>query len=212
MNNINWVLVFVIGILLAYGLRGKKEGLIRTIFGMFSLIVALTAASIVGPELSKTIKSNDKVLPYLSQKVDAKSLTLPELLKEAVINKKGVEEYKEMAAKKAEELIQIQIANWMINALAFVLVFLLVWILLGYACTTLNIISKLPIINGLNKTAGVVAGIMRGFITIWFWCIVLTIFSATKVGQTIFAFVNQSEFLGLLYNNNLLFEFGKIFL
>jgi len=212
LDEINWVLVLVIGTLIVYGLRGKKEGFIRTVFGMLSFIIALAAASAIGPTMSDAIKSNEKVMPYVTQKVETESLTLPDILKESLKNHNTVEDYKKLAVKKTQDYVKVQVANWIVNAVSFVLVFLIVFVVLWYLCHTLDIISKLPILNGLNKTAGILVGVLRGFITIWMWCIVLTIFSTTQLGQNIISCINKNEFLGLIYNNNLLFQIGKIIL
>jgi len=212
LDEINWVLVLVIGTLIVYGLRGRKEGFIRTVFGMLSFIIALAAASAIGPTMSDAIKSNEKVVPYVTQKVETKSITLPDILKESLKNHNTAQDYKELAVKKTQDYVKVQMANWIVNAVSFVLVFLIVFVVLWYLCYTLDIISKLPILNGLNKTAGILVGVLRGFITIWMWCIVLTIFSTTPLGQIIISCINKNEFLGLIYNNNLLFQIGKIIL
>lgn len=211
-QEINWVLVFVGLTLIAYALRGKKEGFIRTVFGMFSFILALSVAAVAGPAVNKAVKSNEKVMPYVTAQVETKDLNLPQVLKKSLESDDKAEYYKELAAGAAEDYIKLKVANWVINALCFILIFALTFAVLSYACHALNIISKLPILNGLNKTAGILAGVLRGFITIWMWCIVLTIFAATQIGQVVFEQINHSEFLSLVYNNNLLLEIGKILL
>lgn len=150
-GNINWVVIVVLVTLIAYALRGIHEGFIRTVFGMFSFIIALGAAAILGPDLSKEFQSNEKVL-------------------------------------------------------AFVIVFLVAFIILHFLCRTLDIISKLPVLNAFNKLAGLLAGIARGFITIWMWCIVLLIFSTSPLGQNIFLCINENEFLQAIYNSNLIYK------
>ncbi|MDK2809052.1 MAG: hypothetical protein PWP24_1789 [Clostridiales bacterium] len=212
LDGINWVFVIVILTLLSYAYRGKREGFIRTVFGMFSFILALLAASVLGPGVSTVIKSNEKIIPYLSQKVEGDSLTLPDIIKASLDKNQTSESFTKLAVEKSEDYIKAQLANWMVNAVAYIVVFVLVLILLWYLSHTLNIISKLPVINGLNKTAGFFVGILRGFVTIWMWCIVLMIFGTSHWGQIIFTNINDNAFLSLLYNNNLLLEFGKIML
>ncbi|MFA9465154.1 MAG: CvpA family protein [Velocimicrobium sp.] len=211
-NQINWVLVLVIGTLIVYGIRGKREGLVRTVFGMLSFVIALGVASILSPTVSEAIKSNDRVIPYVTQKVETKNLTLPEILKESLTNHNTVKNLKDLAIGKSEDYVRVQLANWIVNAISFVLILLIAFVILWYICHILDIISKLPILNGLNKTAGMLVGVLRGFITIWMWCIVLMIFSTSHIGQIVFGYINESEFLSIIYNNNLLFQFGKIIL
>lgn len=218
---INWVLIVVIAVLLVYGIRGKNDGFIRTVFGMFSLMAALLIAAAIGPHLSSTIKESESVLPYITEKLEdnerkdhkqepIQALSIPDVLKEFLELNNTSEKYEELAVDQVEEYIHKQVAIWMINALSFIIVFIITWVILWYLCMTLNIISKLPVLNGLNKTAGVLVGILRGFIVIWMWCIILTIFSGSEFGQAIFLNINSSPFLSLIYNNNLLLQIGNI--
>lgn len=218
---INWVLIVVIAVLLVYGIRGKNDGFIRTVFGMFSLMAALLTAAAIGPHLSSTIKESESVLPYITEKLEdnerkdhkqepIQALSIPDVLKEFLELNNTSEKYEELAVDQVEEYIHKQVAIWMINALSFIIVFIITWVILWYLCMTLNIISKLPVLNGLNKTAGVLVGILRGFIVIWMWCIILTIFSGSEFGQAIFFNINSSPFLSLIYNNNLLLQIGNI--
>lgn len=218
---INWVLIVVIAVLLVYGIRGKNDGFIRTVFGMFSLMAALLTAAAIGPHLSSAIKESESVLPYITEKLEdnerkdhkqepIQALSIPDVLKEFLELNNTSEKYEELAVDQVEEYIHKQVAIWMINALSFIIVFIITWVILWYLCMTLNIISKLPVLNGLNKTAGVLAGILRGFIVIWMWCIILTIFSGSEFGQAIFLNINSSPFLSLIYNNNLLLQIGNI--
>lgn len=218
---INWVLIVVIAVLLVYGIRGKNDGFIRTVFGMFSLMAALLTAAAIGPHLSSAIKESESVLPYITEKLEdnerkdhkqepIQALSIPDVLKEFLELNNTSEKYEELAVDQVEEYIHKQVAIWMINALSFIIVFIITWVILWYLCMTLNIISKLPVLNGLNKTAGVLVGILRGFIVIWMWCIILTIFSGSVFGQAIFLNINSSPFLSLIYNNNLLLQIGNI--
>lgn len=218
---INWVLIAVIGVFVIYGVKGKNDGFIKTVFGMFSLIIALVAGTFLGPHLSTAIKESETVLPYIAEKLETtkerdkkeegiKAQDLPEILKDFLENNNNEERFKELAAKDIEDYIHKQMAIWVINALSFILVFIVTWIVLWYLCMTLNIISKLPVLNGLNKTAGILVGILRGFIVIWMWCIILTIFSGSDFGKAVFGYINSSTFLSMIYNNNLLLQIGNI--
>lgn len=218
---INWVLIAVIGILVIYGVKGKNDGFIKTVFGMFSLIIALVAGTFLGPHLSTAIKESETVLPYITEKLETtkeqdkkekgiKAQDLPEILKDFLENNNNEKRFKELEAKDIEDYVHKQMAIWVINALSFILVFIITWIVLWYLCMTLNIISKLPVLNGLNKTAGILVGILRGFIVIWMWCIILTIFSGSDFGKAVFGYINSSTFLSMIYNNNLLLQIGNI--
>ncbi len=95
---------------------------------------------------------------------------------------------------------------------AVVTIFIITWLALWCVCFALNLMAKLPILDGLNKTAGLLVGLLRGFVTVWAWGLVLRIFVFTEIGKEIYVLVGRSRFLVVLYENNLLYEIGKGFM
>ena len=121
--------------------------------------------------------------------------------------KNNSEVYKALHVDTFKEYVSGYITTIVINAIAFIITYLIVTILLFAVCIALNIISKLPIINGLNKTAGLLVGLFEGLLVIWMLCIVLTAFSSTETAQKLFEMIKESQFLSCLYDNNLLIRF-----
>ena len=70
----------------------------------------------------------------------------------------------------------------------------------------LDMMSRIPVVNGLNKIGGFIFGLLNGVVYLWIACIIITIFSATAWGQYIFAQINDSVILSFIYNNNYLLE------
>jgi hypothetical protein len=94
-----------------------------------------------------------------------------------------------------------------INALSFAITFLILLIGLRVLCLVLDVISKLPVLHQINKLAGLIAGVVRGVIVIWLLCIVLTMFSGSELGKSCYEMINESSFLGFIYNNNFILRF-----
>ena len=78
----------------------------------------------------------------------------------------------------------------------------------------LDMLSRIPVINGLNKIGGFIFGLFNGAIYLWLACIIVTIFSTTQWGQYIFQQINDSVILSFIYNNNyllqLMADMGKV--
>lgn len=221
----NWLVILVAVILAGYALLGRKRGFIRTVFTLFSTIMALIVTVWISPVISKEVQKNDKVMGFVTSKVEKfvnfsgtgnklseqvnfiDKLPLPGAMKTTLIENNNSEVYVAMAVDNFEAYVSNTIARMIINAAVFILIMLIITIALAVLCEVLNIISKLPIINGLNKTAGLLAGLLHGIIIIWISCIVLTIFSSTKIAQHIFTLINDSAFLSIIYDNNLFLQF-----
>lgn len=78
----------------------------------------------------------------------------------------------------------------------------------------MDLFSRIPVLNGLNKIGGFIFGLFNGAVYLWIACIIITIFAGTGWGQEIFAQINDSVILSYIYNNNYLLSFlanmGKV--
>lgn len=67
----------------------------------------------------------------------------------------------------------------------------------------LHVLTKLPIIHGLNKLLGLGIGLIEGFLVVWLLLYIIQIRQGVLFGFDIEALVDQNEFLQFLYLNNL---------
>ncbi len=228
----NWLEILVIVIIAGYTLNGRRRGFIKTVFTLFSTIIALLLTMWISPMVNKEVQKNEKVMTFVNNKVEKvvdfgkkndktseqmnfiDKLFLPGPIKNALKENNTGDVYTAMAVNSFEEYITGTISRIIINAAVFIIVMLLVMIILGIISRALDIISKLPLINGLNKTAGLLVGLLHGIIITWIGFILLTMFSSTNIGKTMFLLINESKFLTMLYDNNLLLRYitdiGKI--
>lgn len=215
----NWILIVVLVILIGNALIGLKVGFIKTIFSLVSMVIALLLTVWLSPNVSSMLKSNDKFHDMITDQVEKmlkleeketdiseekdfmEGLPLPKSMKETLIENrdKGVENIKEYITEYVSGVI--------INAVAFIITFLIALIGLWALCFALDIVSKLPILNQINKLAGLAAGLVHGMIIVWVVFILLTVFGGAKFGQDAFVMIEESELLSYIYNNNLLLKF-----
>lgn len=218
----NWLLIVVLVILVFYAFKGKRDGFIKTVFTLFSLIFALFLTATFSPYISKALQNNEKVYTYVSGAVskivqvekedgtvteqveDIKGLSLPKALKNALIENNNGEVYKALAINSFKEYVNNYLTCVVINALSFILTLIIINIGLFLLSNTLDIISKLPLINGLNKSAGFIIGLVHGLVVIWVLCILLTCFGGTEWGGNAYKLISESSFLTIIYDNNLL--------
>lgn len=221
----NLLTLIVIGIIVLYTFLGYKAGLIKTIFSICSMIVALVLTIVISPHISTALKEKENVVSYFSEKVDSalnldkidttigdkaeqiKSLPIPESLKKQLLGNDNSNAYSALNVTEFTDYISHSIACIIINALSFVITFIVLLIALRIICMLLDIISKLPVIHQINKLTGLIAGFIRGMITIWLLCIVLTMFSGSNFGKDCFEMINESVFLSIIYNNNFILNF-----
>lgn len=132
------VLIIVISAFL-----GRKRGFIRTFFNLFGTLVAYLAASI----LSKPIGS------WIAKVFLEPSLGM-------MIAEKRAPEYAEYSLQMLASYVSAPIGKM----IAFVLLFVGVYVLLRFAVRFFDLVAKLPILNFSNRTLGLVAGILWGIV------------------------------------------------
>ena len=102
------------------------------------------------------------------------------------------------------EYISTCLSDMLINTLGSVLVFAASYIVIHLVIRWLNLLSRLPIICGLNQMAGGIVGLAEGFLLLWLAGFILSFFTETPMGQMLEAQVNSSIWLSLIYRYNLM--------
>lgn len=230
----NVLLIIVVAILVVNALIGMKVGLIKTIFSLCSMIIAIGLTIWISPYVNDQMRGNEKfcsyintrvekVLPLIEEKADKneqvsliEGLALPQSIKNSLIENNNATVYKELAVNSFKGYVSNYLTNIVINAMAFFATFLAILIVLWVVSIALNIISKLPILNQINKSAGLAAGLVHGLVVVWIFFILITVCGSTELGQKALAMIGEDQILSFIYNNNYLLGFitsaAKIFL
>lgn len=221
----NWLVILVVFVLCVYAFNGRRIGFIRTVFTLFSTIIALMITSWISPIISKEVQKNETVMNMVNEKVEkvidfsdlgsklsdqvnfVDKLSLPKIMKKGLLENNTKDVYVAMAVDNFHDYVCNYISRIIINAGVYIIIMIIVSIALAVISETLNIISKLPIINGLNRSLGLLAGLLHGFIIVWVGFIFITVLGSTAFGQYLFGQINNSTILSVIYNNNLLLTF-----
>ncbi|MDD4112313.1 MAG: CvpA family protein [Herbinix sp.] len=210
----NWVLIIVLGIIIVNAFIGRRIGFVKIVFSLFSFIIALILTVWISPTINGMLKNNEVFYEKSSQKVEdmlfeeqaevtddediIESLPLPKSIKESLQENKAKQE------ANIKSYITSHVTDIAINALSFVLTFIAIFVALWVISIALNIISKLPILNQLNKLVGFLVGGLQGVIIVWILFIIVTIFSGTELGGTASEQIENSMILSFLYDKNFL--------
>lgn len=216
--------IVVAVIMLIYILRGIKNGLILTVCSFLTLFVAIGVTQIITPEVSSRLRENEKIVSFLTEQVDnvlfdsseneeikyeksnsvIEGLGIPEVIKDGLIANNIKKTYQSLGVSSVEGYVSLYISYSIINCITYVIVFLVSIILLKIIVYAINLVSKLPVINTLNKFGGMVIGLFEGVIIVWIGFIVITMLGSTQWGIQLYDQINKSIWLSYLYNNNLI--------
>ena len=229
MNWLFWVVVVFLGYHIVDGLR---RGFIRKAVSAVSLVITLVLVTYLTPQITTFIQDHTSIHEKLSEKCSEillnsnyneslktdqvliiEDLELPENIKEMLLENNNTESYNLLQVSGFHEYIGAYIANLIINALAYLLSFILIWTALQLLLMALDVVTKLPILRGLNQLAGGALGIVYGVALVWIAFLLVTVLCNGNFGRTFFELIKENPFLLFLYNQNVIMKivFGLIF-
>ncbi len=228
----NW-LFWVVAVFIAYHvIDGLRRGFIRKVVSALSLVVTLVLVTYLTPQITTFIQDHTSLHENLQEKCselflsdeyneDVKTdqvfmienMELPENIKEMLLENNNTEAYDLLAVSGFHDYVGAYLANLIINTLAYLISFVVIWTALRAILLALDIVAKLPILHGINKLAGGALGIVYGVVLVWIAFLLVTILCNGELGRQFFALIQENPFLLFLYNQNVIMKivFGIMF-
>lgn len=218
--NVNIIPVIALIIILALAGLGFKRGLIMSIWHLVSMIVILGVTIFLSPYVAKFAKSNEKIHNTVYQTMEKtvnipaksgddiekfiKDWKLPEKVEETVL--KAASKYygdAEDAQKSFADGVHEKLTDAVLTAVSFLLTFLIVTIVSSFILKALDLASKLPVVNAVNKLGGILLGAAEGILIVWALVGIATMTSMTETGAKIVEQIQANKYLKILYDHNI---------
>lgn len=229
----NELLAAVLVILLVCTWHGYRKGFIKIIISFLSIILTFWLVSVVTPYISHYLVENtelyqgvknqiseafaednaryDNTIPENQMKT-IQSYRVPEVMKTTLISNNNESMYETLMVSAFEDYVSSFVARVVLNVFAFVCTFLMITIFLRMTFFSMELLGRLPIVKGINKTAGLFLGFAEGILIVWVLFLGATVFAGNRVGARFFEQINENAFLSLLYNCNILLKLVCSFL
>ncbi len=204
------LLIGVIAFLAIMAGVGYKKGFVKIVLSLVATIVTIILATILTFPVSAILKSATPLYDNIYESVESvvkenevvdvesiNNLDLPKSILNPIVENVGE------ATSTVQEYVAESISDTILNAIVFLALIIIVGILVRILISVLDIFSKLPIINGINKSIGAIIGLIYGLVIIWIACLVLAACSDKSWAQSLFAQINDNSLLSLIYNNNM---------
>ena len=130
------------------------------------------------------------------------NMDLPENIRQMLLENNNREAYDLLEVTGFHEYVGAYLANMIINALAYLLTFVIVWTLLRAILLALDVVAKLPLLHGINQLAGGVLGLVVGVVLVWIAFLLVTILCNGSLGREFFGLISENQFLLFLYSHN----------
>lgn len=95
-----------------------------------------------------------------------------------------------------------QVSDVKLTLIIYLVLLILIFILLKVFIKVTDIVSKIPIIHGLNQIAGAVLGVGLVLIALWFVGLLLEAFDSSKVSIYLQAQIDANKFLTYIFSHN----------
>lgn len=107
-------------------------------------------------------------------------------------------------SKGVYESLAKQMASAIIKVIANVLTFFISLIIVFSIGRMLHFVNKIPLLGGVNRGFGVLAGALKGVIIVWLLMALVLLVSNLPWGKEIEICIQQVPFLAWMYQNNLI--------
>lgn len=215
--------IAAIGILVLSGLFGFRRGFVREVVTMFFWVLSIALVWFMNPYVNDFLKENTPLYEFVQsstrdyvesmlegntaaeeqeQSSRLENLGLPSFLTEEIEENNNASVYQYLAVNTFTDYVSDYLAVAAVNGVSFLVSLLLATLLIRMLAYALDIIARLPIINGINKSAGALVGVVKGILFIWIILMVLTIFCNTEIGRQGLELVERDDLLKWLYEQN----------
>lgn len=105
-----------------------------------------------------------------------------------------------------ESILGKSLIGFLVSGIILLIILIARKLLRAIFCS-LGLIVKLPLLNGLNKFLGTLAGIVEATVVIWVGFAVISCLRIPVNGQPLVGLITANRFLDFLYQHNLLYNF-----
>ena len=231
----NGLLIAVLVILIGAVFIGYRRGFVRIAFSLVAMLLTIVLVSLATPHVTSFLKDHTGVYESLTEKCtqavqlsaqknaeeqqdslkgeqEVSGIQLPALWVDQILEKTGSSIDHALEESGAYRAVGEYLADWILRGIAFFVAFILVSIVLRLVVGLLDILTKLPVIKGVNHLLGGAAGLLQGLLIIWMLLFLVAIACTTRLGQTMLDCIGRSAFLTFLYQHNgLLYFFNLVF-
>lgn len=221
----NWLEIAVGIYLVCMVLYGHHKGFIRLAVSVVALIGTLVIVNVFMPQVSSLLKENTQVMTWIESGMEKVSefiseeglleegvhthqhpsiegLKLPQEIKDILTQNNNNEVYQMLGVEQFTDYIGNYLANITLNLIGFILSFIVVYLVIRLLMRWLDLVTKLPVLSGLNKLAGGVMGGVQGLLYVWIGCLCITASSGTAWASALLVQIEASTWLTFLYHYN----------
>lgn len=196
--------LIIIGIVLLSTFLAYKKGLVKLAIGLCAFVISIVITFVLYQPISSFVINSTQIDETIEKSIYEKA---NEIIQE---NENGETEKILETAKNG--MLPQTARNLSINIVrgcTMIILFVAVQIALKFVTAIADAIAKLPIIDQLNKTGGMIYGVLRGIFIVYVILLVLAIPGQINPNNIANESLDKSSLGKVMYQNNILNVFFK---
>ena len=212
----NLLTIIILLVLLVFAINGYMRGFARTLTSLLFFVFSGVLVYYSTPYVNDFLKTQTPVYSFVESKCKTprkdqnkiiKSLPIPKELQTQLLDNNNSYTYANMAVQTFSEYISTYLADMILNMLTYFISFNLVSIALHAVARALRIMTRLPILRGVNRMCGGALGFVKGICIVWLFFLVVAICSNTEIGSQLLSMIKESPILTFLYESNVFLRY-----
>jgi uncharacterized membrane protein required for colicin V production len=210
--------LIIIAIVLLFIIVGYKKGLTGSLIKLLSFAIAVVLALILYKPVANTIiqrtqidenLENAIITTFRSQennqiKQEKKQSNMPETIVNNINTQ--IDEATAEAKNAIVENTAMKTTKTIINIGSGILIYIIVRFILFIISIFAKQITKLPIIKQMDKTGGIIYGILEGMVIVYILLSIISLLSVIWNDNIIIQAITKSTIGDMLYNNNIILK------
>ena len=224
--NLTWLGIVVLVLIAGACITGFQIGFVKVVVATFFVLFSIIISGALNPYVSSFLRERTPVYNMVKEscrgvveeKLDGTSdgfgeqkqkefvddLNLPEFIKKNILENNTAKGYQQLAANTFSEYIADYLTGIVMNGISFLITYFLARLFIGFLIKVLDILTKFPVVHGMNKLAGALVGGAKAILLLWIALFLLTICYNTQIGKMGIQMVEKDPFLSFMYDNNFL--------
>lgn len=196
--------LIIIGIVLLSTFLAYRKGMVKLAIGLCAFIISIVVTFVLYQPITNLVINGTSIDEAIEDMIYEKANDiLQKDVEEDTITSQVVEDAKNEMLPETARALAVNI----VRGGVIIILFVAIRIALIFVTVLADAIAKLPIINQINKTTGMIYGILRGLLLVYVVLLILAIPGEINSQNSINSSVDQSILGKAMYENNILSVF-----
>lgn len=214
---INLIVIITLLIIGVCAFLGYTKGFLKMAVSLVSFIASIILVNFIAPYVADFLEQSTPVYEMVREHcMESYQLETADSMETALedypmadyliqmFEKSGGSDVVQAYEEKAGELVADMLAQMIIRTASYVIAIVIVMIGFWVLFIALDIIGRIPVIKGMNKLAGLVAGFLEGVLIVWIVYLVILMCSGYDWSRQALEMIYQNEITKFLYNSNII--------